>query len=624
MRGFVKHFNVKALKKEVKRVRDVIKHVDNVTPESLQRAYNIITRIDLGVVPAKSLNTSSDEIIRNFGAVKVMRDNAEWHYAWGNVFRQRVMLCERHMAIMFTERLTTIARETMSQSTRPPAIEQDAFTRILVRIETNLQCGMDIRLDSSTYIPDVLKGVEFYAKAQKRIFLDAELPEHVAKMAVRVMRKWFGLEDDNITAARADFISILLDNYGPGALLLPHVWNAYVNMPSWTCNLEVSSQGRTRNKFTATQHSTLRAEISKSKPANHQTDAFIKIHQLKIAYRDLVDHVHESLAMAQKPSVPKKRKSRIIEDGYELDVEAAGGPTPVHGDVASAPRKVATLLRAAADIDIDNSNPSSNLQRAISRNTDMMQPLRERAVSRSRINGRNGQQLTRSHGSTMAGLFSLFVFRNILYNSTYLHSTTIGRTEQRVLFENPDDFIRHTQTFSKAHRVKQPEAYFCNQKALSRQTIKGRKTKNAAKFWTLAASCEVEALANAPARFEDMRKKIEKEANADKVPGFGKLSRYLTLADMCMTGLVEMPSDEEVGTCIYRLKAGGAKGLELLGYLDNAAEKHTEAEVRTAFQEYYRAVSRELEPDERESMGWNPIVGEHTLCKVKRLWDKLV
>ena len=116
--------------------------------------------------------------------------------------------------------------------------------------------------------------------------------------------------------------------------------------------------------------------------------------------------------------------------------------------------------------------------------TDVLQPLREEGISRTRINGRNGEHLTSAHACTQSGFFSLLIFRNVLFNSPYLHSTTLTNAERRVLFKTPAEFFKHMKSLTAKYNIegKKQETYFCNKQALSQQPINARSTASARKW----------------------------------------------------------------------------------------------------------------------------------------------
>ncbi len=320
---------------------------------------------------------------------------------------------------------------------------------------------------------------------------------------------------------------------------------------------------------------------------------------------------------------PKKRKAKVVNDNYDVEKEVATGPVLQNGDVSLAPGRIALLLREAAYAAKGRVSGSSSLQKHIASKTDLLQPLREAGVSRTRINGRDRECLIRVRLCTAAGFFSLLIFRNILFNTEYLRSSTIDPADRRVLFSNAEDFYKHMKTVTKKYTIKDREAFFCNKQALSQRPITERSTKAAKNYWDLAKVFPLNGLSDRAAKFEDMRQKLDKAANQMKIAGFGKLSKFLTLVDMCVTGVVEKPTAEEMGRYIYQLNAGGKAGLVLLGFLENRVEKHTEDEVVQAFIDYFEVASNTMTIEEREERSWDTLVGEHTLCKLKRMWTQV-
>lgn len=622
-RGFIRKFSMPFLKKQIARVENVTNNIESIDPDILMKALGVLGRIDIGDVTSAYLAKSADDIVETLGAVKVVKDTAEWHNAWGNVFRQRVMLCERHLNAALLMKLEGLARAAIDGGATNAGCTEDWLYRMLDRIRSDIECGMDIRLNSKTYLPDIQIGIEYVKGAHKRALNEEKLQEMVVLTAIAATRTWFGLQNEFLTEARSNFVDILMDHYGPGALLLPDVWDAYIDMPKWLFDMDVLYPRRTNLKFTPEYHITFQRIVASTAAADHTTQAFRRFHALKLAYRGLVDRVHHSLEAIGATSAPKKRKVKLVEDDYDIEKEVAAGPSPQRGDISLAPARISLLLREAAYAAEGRTDGCTSLQKHIAAKTDLLQPLREAGVSRTRINGRDGEHLTSTHLCTQAGFFTLLLFRNILYNSKYLHSAKIEATDRRVLFQSVKDFQEHMTTVAKKYTIKNKEAFFCNKQALSQRPIKERSTKAATKFWNLSKALPLTGFSVQPAKFEDMRMQLEKAANNENIAGFGKLSRFLTLVDMCATGVVEKPSVDEMGRCIYRLDAGGKAGLELLGYLDNTLEKPTQDEVAQAFANYFEAASNTMTAEEREVRGWDTLVSEHTLCKLKRMWKQV-
>lgn len=113
----------------------------------------------------------------------------------------------------------------------------------------------------------------------------------------------------------------------------------------------------------------------------------------------------------------------------------------------------------------------------------------------------------------------------------------------------------------------------------------------------------------------------QKKEKPNLLPAMGDLSIYLFVADLYAAGLLTLPTPEDLGVMIAALNSGAIKGLKALGYLpaDFRLIVTTRPAVIAAFQEFYQDVEQMLTAEERENMPWNPIVAEHSLCKLTRM-----
>ncbi|KAF7789174.1 hypothetical protein EIP86_000111 [Pleurotus ostreatoroseus] len=618
-RGFVAKFNKAALQREIQRARDAIGQLERMDTHILQNAFSVLAQIDVGGVSSTSLSAKPDDALRILEAIDVMRVNAEWHHVWCNIFRQRVMLCEKYLVDHITNKLADTARNiAQSESISVRAEEQDYFTRIVKYVKDRVEAGLPIRLNSTSYIPEIRGGVIYSEEAPRKRYSREEAAEATVRSVISAVRCWFGLPDEYITSARAHFVGLVQEAYGPGALLLPHVWDTYTTMPGWTRDVQLTTRGNRKRRFEPQHHERFGEIVKTASAADRTSSTFALIHELKTTYNEMKELAYRAWQRQATQQI-QIRGPRILSD-FNADAEAAGGPEPTRRSEAQATDKVLKLLRAGYAATQPRGNATSELENEIRRNLDMYQPLREHGISRRRINGRQGQRLTRTHAATTSGFFSLLIFRNILFNAPYLHTEDISAADRRMLFNNDQDFIAHMAIIQDEYSIEDPERFFCKRNALSRKPMTGRETKTAHGYWRLAELCDVTRFDQEPAAFEAMMATLVTHDKAHKVPGFGALSKYLTVADMCETGLVEHPTTTEMGRCVHQLNAGGTAGLKLLGYLTSGRGKHHEFEVVEAFERFFRDVSEALEPEEKERMEWNTIVAEHTLCKVKRLW----
>jgi len=80
-----------------------------------------------------------------------------------------------------------------------------------------------------------------------------------------------------------------------------------------------------------------------------------------------------------------------------------------------------------------------------------------------------------------------------------------------------------------------------------------------------------------------------------------------------------MPSLREFGELIFKVGKGAKDGMAMFGFVEKDANME---EICEAFISLDLALRHELTKDEKEAMGYNIIMLEHTLCKIKRLTSR--
>lgn len=258
----------------------------------------------------------------------------------------------------------------------------------------------------------------------------------------------------------------------------------------------------------------------------------------------------------------------------------------------------------------------------VAKDLDKLLPFREKSPSvlRARM---DGGPFSSQYLRTREGFFSSLVFRTITYSSKFLF-------KEKTIFQNAEDYKSLCQQLSATKHLNLDDVYFCKRGAYGNDVK--RSPANATELWNeTAESRPVPTNGDAnPVPFLDFYNKIRRRkpcpAKGEKWPFYvqaGALIGYLLTADYAYTGVVRMPSVEEVGTAIAKIRRGNMEGLILLGLLPNNMEKKAipEAEIIQAFRKYYDYVSHSLTQGERDLAVWDPITAEHTLCKVSR-WVK--
>ncbi len=209
-----------------------------MSAEDTQKACAIIASIDLGAAPAKQI-TSPKAILETLGAMTIFRRNADSYQVLSNLFRQRVMLCEHHFSNVLTGSLEDDVRNIIENNEH---LHTTPDTNGLVRLTADLYTYFSspkkkTMLDPNKYIDHTTTA--FPLPPVYRRNLDTELLDIVPRTVVSVVRHCFALPNHFHTGARADYAGLLLERFGAGVFLLPHVWDVYETMPTWGCGANV-------------------------------------------------------------------------------------------------------------------------------------------------------------------------------------------------------------------------------------------------------------------------------------------------------------------------------------------------------------------------------------------------
>lgn len=313
-----------------------------------------------------------------------------------------------------------------------------------------------------------------------------------------------------------------------------------------------------------------------------------------------------------KDSEPVAPLDRIVEPGE-----------PWHGVLPrerAIDRTVRFLRYSLQLVQSTNNTAVNKVQLWMAEEMDYRSPLREFAPSRAIVRA----HFTATSTPTVTGFFSALVFRLITYNSRALRQT--DPTMRKVLFHSLGEWDQYLQylrnTFADQH-----EDFFCNPKAIGGHPLK-RSPSHAAHYWEAAQILHAQLwpLSETPT-FSQCQDALSALKKKHSVPQFGALTTYLLATDLVYATVVQMPTLQEVGRFIHEFWSGGIRGLQILGYLPynapNPGKVRTEAleEVVTAFSQFFSDVGGMLTEEERKGMGWDPIVAEHTLCKISRCYS---
>ena len=259
-----------------------------------------------------------------------------------------------------------------------------------------------------------------------------------------------------------------------------------------------------------------------------------------------------------------------------------------------------------------SSSTSGDVIKKVKSNLDHFLPFRQHAPSLAKARHEIYADIHRLASPTGVGLFNILAFRGVFFGSPFAQS---DRFKWFYQYEDWEHFrIDEKEEATKNGQIE--EEYYVKRNCYGR-TQKERSTKLIEGYW------KQRNLWNS--MFNKTTKPTVKEvfdwltSNDNGVSRFrniGSLTALLICGDLIEAGLILMPSSREFGELIFRVGRGGKEGMILIGLVKKEAQKE---ELCEAFQSLDLALQRELTQDEKDAMGYNVVMLEHSLCKIKRL-----
>lgn len=641
---FMRQLSLEHLLTHIRTAQLMLDWVGGLPRPSLFSAMKTINKIDLGLVSSKNLTVRTDEL-----AVLVATENlaasAAVNICTGNLFRQRVMLTDHHFGSTLStslhsrcKRVSAAMRGSQGEYSVRRRLCTDDLYRLVQKAYNTITLRQPILFSSQDFVPGVLPAIKVYKrnKLPDHIVGDDETDSAVADLVVAVIRHWFSRPSDRGQVTRNELVQAVLDVLGPGALLLPCMWDLFNNPPKWIC--DPHRQEGVSSRFLSILRSLYASDA--------HTVEYKTLYALKERFRDILLRLQshsetnrttiEAVQAPPPPSLEHRPNSDAIAQA-ETALSIIPGPSVT--DALSHHRqpipdrsqwvvRVAGFLQSGYRVAMSSGDTEfSPLEEKIVENSDWLQPLRELTVSRCRLNGQPDQVLAVPEAATTKGIFTLLLFRNVLYHSPYLLSDDIPAGSRRMVFEDADDFRAHMDVIKNLLSLPTVDSFFCTGQAFSQQPMKGRTVRIVDRVYTAARDPQWSLLAQEglPIPFTRALDLLARVAKG--IPACGTLSQYLTLTDMHYAGVVTAPSIDETADMIWTLNKGGISGLVCTHYLEasgSSKARATREEVRTAFAGFYRDVANSLGAEDVLKLGWNTIVAEHTLCKIMQFRDSLM
>lgn len=248
-------------------------------------------------------------------------------------------------------------------------------------------------------------------------------------------------------------------------------------------------------------------------------------------------------------------------------------------------------------------------------NLDFWLPFRQHAPSLANARREIYAKVERFASNDGIAFFNVLAFRGVFFGSHFAQSAHYR------WFESINDWtILRTELTGEANQYGGDDAYYINEGCYGRPQ-KDRKLTLLDTYWE--RRLEWNKKFNKPIKpsirqvFKWLK---DPQDDVNLFPNIGALSAILICGDLVEAGILSMPSVKEWAELIHKLKKGAMSGMEIYGLTQ---KKCSAEELHAAFTSLDQVLQRELRMDEKEMMGYNIIMLEHTLCKIKRLTLKL-
>lgn len=262
--------------------------------------------------------------------------------------------------------------------------------------------------------------------------------------------------------------------------------------------------------------------------------------------------------------------------------------------------------------------PSSGLRKTgklinkITSDFDFFIPFRQHAPSLKNARREIYADLSRLACDDGVGFFNILAFRGVFFGSAF------ARSEHFRWFKSLEDWNQfQAENQEEALKVCPIEEEYYVKKNCYGRSQKERKLKLLPRYWAQRKSWnQIFNKSTTPTVAEVFNWLISKEQNASKFYNIGSLTALLICGDLIEAGIISMPSSHELGQLIYKVGKGAKDGMLMFGLVSEGFNEEVFCESFSSLDTY---IERALGAEEKKAMGYNVVMLEHTLCKMKRL-----
>ena len=594
----------------------------------------------------------SSQLLRGIGdywdALTTLDNDPQIHSVWLNITHQRVMMSKTWVIQYLFEdcrtqviNLSAHHRSHIFRSNGDMSCDcmqywenlHDDTSSWLAKLTLDLSAKLSVmgsshkwEVSSAIYIPALDPPVKVsYQLATKRHRIpadDAEFDWDVTWNVLHLITAWLKIPAGSTIGLikQAGIVASIIQVLGKESLLLPAVWELYKTDPKWIIENYRFSQSQIMGGDVFHEFKCALRTCSAAQPLSGEKSLLLQIQS-----------AHEYFIKLSKTPVPHASRSQAAQIMPPIEQQ------PMAITSGNAVNFVVAILRDALKSIGSAGNQSSERQfQLIAADSDNFLALREQGASRRRILSCPGNPFEDMNIVTNSGLFSALYFRARSFRSPALLHTP--QQHLRTMFTGPED-VRQYESGIQNLLQQSPELFGTLTNTQRKHFFHHHKMYGQSnplpddwpyRLWKAVeltnwealmsqGSADFQALHKLWTKPQSKSKKNQTEVPSQYLPKMGCLALYLLCADLSYTSAVAMPSIESLGEMVASVNLGAVNGLQTLGLvhadLSGQALKGT---VKTQFVELFREISERLSEEEKDRMGFDGVVLEHTLCKVGR------
>ena len=263
-------------------------------------------------------------------------------------------------------------------------------------------------------------------------------------------------------------------------------------------------------------------------------------------------------------------------------------------------------------------NEKEKILDKVASNPDFYLPFRQHGPSLANARREIYANVNRLANGDGVGFFNVLAFRGVFFGSPF------ARSDHYRWFNSLDDWENFRMMEKDKAKEYKGERYYVTKNCYGQTQIRRKLSLlplywEQRTWWNNKFNKPEKPAVDAVFKWLTSHQKIDgsdKKKTLTLFSNIGQLTALLICGDLAEAGVIKMPSAEEWAKLISRVGKGSKAGMVMCGFVK---DKSSQEELCKAFVSLDLALQHELSDEEKEKMGYNVIMLEHALCKIKRL-----